>query len=239
MGRSLKNGRYTKCYDKILTKSFLKKEYPKKGAYPLSKHLNIHVKTIYNYLEYYKIPKNRLNNKKLKSGQIFGILTLIKPNGKTKHDGGTQWLCKCSCGNSVIVPQSRLKNKRVKSCGCWRKRKQNHRWKGYCGISGARVSEIKLRAKKKHLKFNLNAKFLWELYIKQDRKCAITGVYIDLDTDGSLDRIDSSKGYTTDNIWWVRKNINKIKLDFSLKDFVSLCEQVVANKENIKYGREA
>lgn len=30
-----------------------------------------------------------------------------------------------------------------------------------------------------------------------------------------------------------------MKLDFSLNQFVELCEEVVTNKENIKYGREA
>jgi hypothetical protein len=239
MGRKIENGRFTKCYDKKLTKKFLEKEYPKKGAYVLSKSLNIHVKTIYNYLEYYNIPRTRKISKTLKSGQIFGLLTLLHPEGKNKSDGGTKWKCQCSCGNTTIVPQSRLKTNRVKSCGCWKKRKMNHRWKGYCGISGARVSEIKGRARKHNFDFDLDPKFLWNLYIDQNKKCAITGKPIEIDIDGSLDRIDSSKGYVRDNVWWVTKNINKMKLDFSLPIFIDLCEQVVANKEKIKYGREA
>lgn len=239
MNRRIDNGRYTKCYDKKLTKEFLEKEYKEKGAYAISKSLNIHVKTIYNYLSYYNIPRTRSENKKLKPGQIFGMLKLLNTDGKSKNDGGTRWFCKCDCGNYVTVSQSRLKNNRVKSCGCLRKRKQNHLWKGYCGVSGARVSEIRLRAKKKNLDFDLDAKFLWELYIGQDKKCAITGNDLDIDKDGSLDRIDSSKGYIKNNVWWVKKDINKMKLDFSLSHFIDLCEEVATNKENIKYGREA
>jgi hypothetical protein len=238
MGRNIANGRYTKCYDNKLSKSYLAKEYPKKGAYALAYELGINVKTIYNYLEYYQIPKTRKENKVLKIGQKFGLLTLIAINGKSNNDKGTRWDCRCECGNTVNVPQSRLKNNRVKSCGCWRKRKRNHLWKGYCGVSGARVSEIKFRAKKRKIDFDLDAKFLWNLYIKQNKKCAITGIGIDLDTDGSLDRIDSSKGYVKDNVWWTTKDINKMKLDFSLKEFIQLCEYVVKNKENIKYGRK-
>lgn len=110
-------------------------------------------------------------------------------------------------------------------------------WKGYCGVSGARLSEIRLRAKKKNIKFNLTTKFLWQLYDKkQQRKCAITGEIIDLDKDGSLDRIDSKKGYTKDNVWWVKKDINKMKLDFTLPRFIELCEMVVANKEKIEWA---
>lgn len=237
-GRKLINGRYTKYYDKKLTKEFLETEYKNKGAYVLSRELNIHVRTIYNYLEYYQIKRTRKQNKTLKIGQKFGLLTLIKENGRSNNDCGIRWLCKCECGQEVTVPQSRLKNNRVKSCGCWRKRKQNHLWKGYCGVSGSRITDIKIRAKKRNLAFDLTPKFLWDLYIDQNKKCAITGQEIDLDSEGSIDRIDSSKGYTKDNVWWVIKNINKMKLDFSLQEFISLCELVVTNKENIKYGRE-
>jgi hypothetical protein len=76
--------------------------------------------------------------------------------------------------------------------------------------------------------------FLWKLYTEtQNKKCAITGEEIDLDKDGSLDRIDSSKGYVKNNVWWVKKDINKMKLDFPLHIFIKLCEKVVANKEKI------
>lgn len=231
-------GRYTKCYDKKLNKKFLENKYKAIGAYALAKELNMHVRTIYNYLEYYNIQRTRQESKTLKPGQRFGLLTLVKQNGRSKHDHGVRWLCNCDCGNKTTVPQSRLKNNRVKSCGCWRKRVRNHLWKGYCGISGGRLSEIRLRARKHNWDFDLDAKFLWELYIQQHKKCAITGQEIDLDIDGSLDRIDSSKGYTKDNVWWVTKNINKMKLDFSIREFINLCEQVINNKENIKYGRD-
>lgn len=41
-----------------------------------------------------------------------------------------------------------------------------------------------------------------------------------------------------DNVWWVHKDINKMKLDFSLQDFINLCNLVVTNKENIRYGQK-
>jgi hypothetical protein len=110
----------------------------------------------------------------------------------------------------------------------------------YCHAhySGSRIAEIRLRAKKKNMPFNLTAKFLWDLFEKQNRKCAITGLEIDLDSNGSIDRIDSTKGYTKDNVWWTDTKINRMKLDFPLADFIKMCEQVTLNKENIKYGRD-
>lgn len=237
-GRKIENGRFIKCYDSQLTKEYLKKEYPKQGAYRIAKIFNMHPKTIYNYLEYYNIPRNRKQNNKIKKGQVFGLLTLIEPVGKLKN-GTITWKCLCDCGNTTVVPSSRIKIGGVKSCGCLNKIKGSRRWnwKGYCGISGGRFSEIRLRAKKKKWEFNLTPKFLWTLYQKQNQRCAITNEYIDINIDGSLDRIDSKKGYLKNNVWWVKKDINKMKLDFPLNLFIELCEKVVKNKENIKNGR--
>ena len=72
---------------------------------------------------------------------------------------------------------------------------------------------------------------------KARQKCAITGKELDLTQDGSVDRIDSSRGYTKNNVWWVTKDINKMKLDFTLGYFIHLCEMVANNKEKIKDGR--
>jgi hypothetical protein len=237
-GRKVDNGRFVKCYDNKLTKKYLEKEYPKQGAYKIAKSLGIHVKTVYNYLGYYKIPRTRQENNKIKKGQIFGLLTLVEPVGKLKN-GTITWKCMCDCGSETIVPSSRIKIGKVKSCGCLNKISGSKRWnwKGYCGISGSRFCEIRLRAKKKKWDFNLTPKFLWELFQQQNKRCAITNEIIDLNIDGSLDRIDSSKGYVKNNVWWVKKDINKMKLDFPLNLFIELCEKVVANKENIRNGR--
>lgn len=58
------------------------------------------------------------------TGQRFGKLTvvsraedIISSSGKTK---AIAWLCKCDCGNEIIMRDSRLKSvsHKVKSCGC-------------------------------------------------------------------------------------------------------------------------
>ena len=58
------------------------------------------------------------------SGKVFGRLTVIKraedhvcPNGSKK----VAFLCKCSCGNQVIVRGDLLREGRVISCGCAKK----------------------------------------------------------------------------------------------------------------------
>ena len=58
-------------------------------------------------------------------------------------------------------------------------------------------------------------------------KCSYTGLPLKFNSkttmsDGtaSIDRIDSSKDYTIDNIQWVHKKVNTIKMNLSENDFL-------------------
>lgn len=48
----------------------------------------------------------------------------------------------------------------------------------------------------------------------------------------SLDRIDSTKGYTLDNIQWVHKHINVMKMDLDQEYFIKLCKLVTKKSKN-------
>lgn len=52
------------------------------------------------------------------TGQKFGRLTVIERKENSKN-GTARWLCKCECGNYVVVLSSMLKSGRTKSCGCY------------------------------------------------------------------------------------------------------------------------
>jgi hypothetical protein len=49
----------------------------------------------------------------------FGLLTAISKHKFKSKFGHTQWICKCDCGNTVIVDVCHLRSKNTKSCGCW------------------------------------------------------------------------------------------------------------------------
>ena len=79
---------------------------------------------------------------------------------------------------------------------------------------------------------------MWDLFIKQNKKCALSGLDIEFSrklkdgtTTASLDRIDSSKGYIQNNVQWVHKDINRIKQNLDQEKFIELCKMVA--KENI------
>ena len=77
---------------------------------------------------------------------------------------------------------------------------------------------------------------LLRLWDTQQGKCAISGIPMlhsyatsnnrELMCNVSIDRIDSKKDYTIDNIQLVCRNINFMKLDMKQEDFVWLCSQV-------------
>jgi hypothetical protein len=71
------------------------------------------------------------------------------------------------------------------------------------------------------------------LFIRQNKKCALSGIDISIEFDGSgtasLDRIDSLKHYTIDNVQWVHKDINKMKMDFPQESFIKMCKLVSDN----------
>jgi hypothetical protein len=158
-------------------------------------------------------PKYKL---KISIGDRFGKLTVVQKLDEVI----AKWNCVCDCGSSIIVLQRDLSKNRVKSCGCLKGKIRS----GHEGMSGKVVSRYANGAKRRGIEFNITAKDMWELFVSQQSKCAISGVAINLeDKTASLDRIDSGKGYIAGNIQWVHKAINFMKLTMSNGEFIEWC----------------
>ncbi len=185
-----------------------------------------------------------LNNKR------FGKLIAIKPTGKDKNNRYI-WLCKCDCGNFIKVKSGNLISKHSKSCGCLLKKlgNQHPSWKGYGQISSKYWSSIKQHAKSRNLEFSITIEYSWNLFLKQDKKCSLSGQYITLCDSyfkssqnhnlhtASLDRINSIKGYLPDNIQWIHKDIQKMKWAYDQEYFISICKKI-SNHTNTKEKNE-
>jgi hypothetical protein len=52
------------------------------------------------------------------SGSVVGRLTVIRYFGPATGRRESVWLCRCTCGNEVLVLQHRLTRGRTRSCGC-------------------------------------------------------------------------------------------------------------------------
>lgn len=168
-------------------------------------------------------------------GKVFGNLTVISYVGsKNKR---AIWLCKCDCGTRVEKIGKSLRNGSTKlSCGCVRKK--SHRWTGHEDISGTYWMTLVNGAKFRGIEFKINIRYIWRIFLSQNKKCALTGEPISLVPDyskqkkvlqtASLDRIDPHKGYVKGNVQWVHKKINRMKWKYSQDEFLQLCSKVVA-----------
>lgn len=171
-------------------------------------------------------------------GQKFGKLTALKLGEKTK-DSGYYWICKCECGNIVNVRGSCLRSGNTTSCKCslYKKYDANPSWKGYKEISGTYFASIKRGKDRlgKSIEFSITIEYVWDLFIKQDRKCALSGeelVFAETAKSrsstqtASLDRIDSSKGYIEGNVQWIHKELQNMKWDKTDINFIDWCNKI-------------
>lgn len=51
------------------------------------------------------------------TGQRFGRLVVIK-KGETRKGGGSNWVCACDCGGSIVAIGSNIRQGHTRSCGC-------------------------------------------------------------------------------------------------------------------------
>ena len=62
------------------------------------------------------------------TGRRYARLTVIERRGSDKH-GKALWLCKCECGNEIIVRGDNLRSENTMSCGCYNRDKIKEQWK--------------------------------------------------------------------------------------------------------------
>lgn len=173
-------------------------------------------------------------------GQKIGVFDVIADSGKRRlPSGNVLWIVRCEwCKHTRLMTYNHIK--RFLSCGCKREDIQSASIrkslnKGGCGdIYATHWTTIRKNAVSRNLEFKITCEYAWELFLKQNRKCALTGVDLKFPTrcwsrngTASLDRIESNHGYIESNIQWVHKNINMMKQQYSTELFFDWCKRVV------------
>lgn len=168
-------------------------------------------------------------------GRTFGFVTVTRYAGSCEHQ--PRWECLCKCGRTKILRGNHLLSGKTISCGCQtstgRPGKENKHWKGCGDLPGSYMAFLRASAKARRLSIHVTIADLWNLFQKQNGKCALTGLVLALSGKNrargtaSLDRINSKLAYTSDNIQWVHKDVNRMKSDFEQRYFIELCKQVV------------
>lgn len=102
-----------------------------------------------------------------------------------------------------------------------------------------RLNDSKQRAKKRNIYNDIIIDDLYELWNIQNGKCAISGIELTtesyngrVNTNVSIDRIDSTKGYTKLNIQLVCSAVNMMKGALSTDELIFFCKNIL--KQNNK-----
>lgn len=183
------------------------------------------------------------NRKAELKGKKFGNLTVINLVRDDSLCKKWVWLCKCDCGNETNVQAGNLCSGNTTSCGClhYKKGSENGIWSGHEEISGNKWCSIRNAARVRNLLLDLNIKEAWDLFIKQNRECFFTGEEIYFaksyqdevhgNLTASLDRLSSDGNYNLNNVVWVHKEVNQLKLDLNLSEFMYWCKLVSIPKD--------
>jgi len=117
----------------------------------------------------------------------------------------------------------------------------NGHWGGYKEIPLSYWSQVISNAKKRNTLVSISIEDGWELFLKQNRKCSLSGHLIEFlsrkQTTASLDRIDSSKGYIKGNVQWLHKDVNNLKSNWIQKDFIEMCK-IISKFQNEKENKK-
>lgn len=140
------------------------------------------------------------------------------------------WLCQCECGRTSRIPTYYLTKGYSKQC-VYCSKHQKDLYSDEC--PNPFWKRIQWNAKKRNIELKITKTEAYNIFLKQNRKCKLTGVLIrfpkyatDNDWTASLDRIDCKKHYTSDNIQWIHKDVNRMKNVFDEEYFIEICNKV-------------
>lgn len=156
------------------------------------------------------------------------------------------------CGKEFFVEKRELARKKREN-----KDKKNVFCSRSCAASSRKdwrspfrriVSRARKCARNKQIKFDLNLNYLTDLWFKQKGNCSLSGVAMIIPEEreeshpntGSLDRIDSNKGYVKGNVQWICLSLNYAKYRWSEEDFkkfLTLVSLNITRNEVVQYKR--
>lgn len=192
-----------------------------------------------------KLIKGSYNKGQINIGDKFCRWTVI---GESVNEQDRYLIpCQCECGEFGLVRESFLLS--GKSLGCRKcinkvnyptfRKSRNNPDINLKGLSPSWISSICNNLKRgiyRTLTSEINSFDLLAQLEKQNFKCAYTGEELYVlglsmnKSNASIDRIDSSKNYTIDNIQWVLKSVNRMKNIYSDEEFLNTCFKIYRHR---------
>lgn len=172
------------------------------------------------------------------SGHTFGGLIVLRKDEEAtkKNKRGTYW-CKCSwCQDEKLINSEifRYGKKPPVSCGCRRKAGYTNPKSNPTKKNETRLLNYARRnAKRRGEECSLELK---DIVIPE--YCPVLGIKLEpgshnhQDCSPSVDRIDSTKGYTKDNVWIISARANRIKNNATIEEIGMLYEALKSLLKN-------
>jgi hypothetical protein len=165
------------------------------------------------------------------TNQRFGHLVAIRGVGKRDNKHGYWWKCRCDCGNLVSSNASDLRSGHKKSCGCYGRSLGNGE-----SVFNAHYGAYIKSAKIKRRIFNLTKEEFRKIVLEPCYYCGEFPMRV-LTHKGcrgsfvanGVDRVDSDKGYTLDNVVPCCPECNMMKMDLSINVFLARVHKIANN----------
>ncbi len=214
----------------IFTREFLEEEYVKKrlSAREIAESSGSHKATVLYHLNKLGI-ETRYKPVDIPIGTVFGTwIVLEEHNEKARQPKFTIQCLDCGaieCIHKVTVKENmKILTRR---CECFwdmnphivRASGKRHLW--------IKILTSRAARKRFDISDDMTSQVLRDKMIEQNCQCVLTGMPITEEYTGSVDRIDSQKGYLVDNFQWVHKDANVMKWDFEQEYFFKMCGKVV------------
>lgn len=169
----------------------------------------------------------------IKNGDVFHFMTVLGFSHKDKR-GRRHYLCRCRCGVEKTVQGTLLRVGNTKSCGCWSRESARSRTLGH-GVAAKKQAYNYYRhhSKRSGCKFTITLEQFGRITQNDCFYCGIppsnnvrsphgTGDF----TYNGLDKIDSGKGYTMNNVVAACRVCNFAKTNRSQGDFIAWVRRV-------------
>jgi len=171
------------------------------------------------------------------SGQTFGALLVIRKDLEaTKKNKRGTYLCKCSeCNKEKLISSDIFRGRKpVVSCGCRKAAGYTHPRANPTKKNETRLLNYARRnARRRGEECTLELK---DIFIPE--YCPVLGIKLEpgshshQDCSPSVDRIDSTKGYTKNNIWIISARANRIKNNATIEEIGMLYEALKSLTKN-------
>ena len=117
--------------------------------------------------------------------------------------------------------------------------RRNKRLNYHKGINVSWFNKFEKNAIKRKIDFDITIDDVLKVYLDQGKVCSLSGIpigwtMVEKSHNISIDRIDSKKGYSRDNIQLVYPKINMMKFTYSQDEFIDLCRLVSNNTMSLE-----